>query len=83
MQFYKNKNYDYHFIRYNKLSFINQDNRQIIFYKNGKEHNTKNAAIIYYDMKIKHFCLNNLFYGYETRFTKQSWRQFISRLNLQ
>ncbi len=83
MQFYKNKNYDYHFIRHNKLSFANQDNERIVFYKDGKEHNNKNAAIIYYRIKVKHFCLNDLFYGYETRFTKQSWRKFISTLNSQ
>ena len=83
MQFYKNKNYDYHYIRYNKLSFVNQDSKQIIFYKDGKTSNKRNAAIIYYGIKAKHFCLNDLFYGYDTSFTKQYWRQFTSALNSQ
>lgn len=51
MQFYKNKNYDYHYIRYNKLSFVNQDSKQIIFYKDGKTSNKK--MLLLYIMALK------------------------------
>ncbi len=47
----------------------------INFYKNGKIHNTKNAAHI--NSIYKDYYLNNEFYGDQNNFNKQSWRRFI------
>ncbi len=46
------------------------------FFKNGKEHNSKNACYTRYDC-YKYFCLNGESYGTEKDFTKQSWRKFV------
>ena len=48
----------------------------VYFYKNGKYHNSKNAAIINY-IGYKEFSLNDEYYGDEYDFTKQSWRRFV------
>jgi hypothetical protein len=47
----------------------------IIFFKNAKEHNNKNASFINH-FKYKEFRLNNEFYGNYNDFTKHSWRRF-------
>jgi hypothetical protein len=49
--------------------------KSIWFYKNGKEHNNKNAAYIRYDGN-EYFYLNGKCYGYKNKFTKQSWHKF-------
>lgn len=46
------------------------------FYKNGKQHNNKNASYIKYK-KYKEFWLNGEFYGNKNNFTKKSWRRFV------
>mgnify|MGYP007071561290 FL=1 len=48
----------------------------VLFYKNGKENNTKNASYIA-KSGYKQFCLNDEDYGDQTNFTKQSWRRFV------
>ena len=78
MKFYSDKNNNnYHLgkIRLRKLTSIYIDNIGIDFFKNGKRHNSKNAACI--DCKFKQFYLNGQSYGYEYNFTKQSWRRFV------
>jgi hypothetical protein len=50
-------------------------NYTIEFFKNSKEHNTKNAA--YIDNEFKQFYLNGKCYSYNDDFTKESWRRFI------
>jgi hypothetical protein len=47
----------------------------IEFYKNGQNHNSKNAAKIYNNGN-KYFYLNGKYYGDQNDFTKQSWRKF-------
>ena len=78
MKFYKDKvnNNSYlRKIRFRKLTSIYIDNIGIDFFKNGKRHNSKNAAFT--DGIYKQFFLNGNFYGYESHFTKESWRKFI------
>ncbi len=85
MKFYKNKynfNYNYLFITVNnKLTAIHSDYYAVRFYKNGKEHNSKNAS--YSKFRYKEFCLNGKKYGYDYTFTKKSWRKFVRELKLQ
>jgi hypothetical protein len=77
MKFYRDKhnnaNYYWNKIIKYKLTAIYQD-FFILFFKNGKRHNTKNAA--YYFIIEKNFWLNDKRYGFETKFTKKSWRKF-------
>jgi hypothetical protein len=77
MKFYKSNSYYGPYldkILYNKLNAI-YSYYSVLFFKNGKEYNDKNAA--YISNKIKQFNLNDKFYGTEKDFTKQSWRKFV------
>jgi hypothetical protein len=80
MKFYRVTNYIYwsKFIN-SKLNAIYCD-ANIRFLKNGKHHNTKNAAFINYKGD-KQFILNGKFYGNQINFTKESWRRFV-KLNV-
>ena len=81
MKFYKEKYYT----NYSNLIFKNKLNAiycsyYTIFFKNGKYHNTKNAA--YTHNEHKDYYLNNKCYGGQyavtkQSFTKQSWRRFV------
>ena len=77
MKFYRDKrnnaNYYWNKIIKYKLTAIYQD-FFILFYKNGKRHNTKNAS--YNSIKYKDFYLNGKHYGNKNKFTKESWRKF-------
>jgi hypothetical protein len=68
-----NSKYYYQIIN-NKLTAVYCDDRTM-FFKNGKDHNSKNAAIHWLD-GFKEFCLNDITYGTEDDFTKESWRRF-------
>jgi hypothetical protein len=76
MKFYKGScnNLTYNKIIDNKLIavYLNFYN-SILFFKNGKYHNSKSSAIIHTD-GYKYF----YFYGkcYGNNFTKSSWRKF-------
>jgi hypothetical protein len=76
MKFYIDKygssNYFYKKIKSNNITALYQDHI-ILFYKNGKRHNARNAADIIDNSKI--FYLNGEWYG--ANFTKESWRKFI------
>lgn len=61
-------------IRFNNLTAIFHDFYEVIFYKNGKIHNSKNAAICR-ESKVKFFWLYDTNYGSE--FAKESWRIFV------
>ena len=76
MRFYKQKtNTNYcGFIFKNKLNAIYQG-FAIIFFENGLEHNSKNAA--YIGCFLKAFYLNGKYYGNENSFTKELWRRFV------
>lgn len=79
MKFYNDKNSDFYRIKIlrNYLTSICCNNVQTSFFKNGENHNTKNAACCnsYYEFEM--FYLNNHYYGDENHFTKQSWRKFV------
>jgi hypothetical protein len=70
--------FEYYFhIIFNKLNAVYYNgNSNVIFYKNGLEHNAKNAAGIYIN-GYKAFHLNGIFYGDNNVFTKQSWYRFV------
>jgi hypothetical protein len=74
MKFYRNFNYNE--VRMSKIIAICSDYYGVVFYKNGKMHNTRNAAYIN-DLGYKQFVLNDKYYGVETNFTKESWRRFV------
>ena len=77
MKFYVNKDFWNFFskiIIYN-FTCVHYDSIAIRFFKNGKRHNSKNAAYINYN-GYKEFYLNGQSYGYEYDFTKLSWRKF-------
>jgi hypothetical protein len=83
MKFYKYKQNFYYRdkIINNNLSAIycysyNKYTYNIIFFKNGKHHNTKNAAFVR-DGGYKSFYLNRIFYGNQNNFTKKSWHRFV------
>jgi hypothetical protein len=83
MKFYtedKNKNkynYNYwHKINKNKLTAIYSFYSIVWFFKNGLNHNDKNASYIKYNIR-KEFHLNGKKYGSHYNFTKQSWRKFV------
>jgi hypothetical protein len=79
MKFYKDKNTAYFINKIidNKLlAVIDTKYKTVVFYKNGKFHNNKNAAIIYNDDSLR-FYLNGTFYGFNDDFFKESWRRFI------
>ncbi len=73
MKFYNDK---FNTLFFNKI--INNDltcvysyTGAVIFYKNGKQHNSKNAS--YYNFfREKSFMLKNKYYGDENSFTKLS-----------
>lgn len=61
----------------NKLTAIySKENSYVQFYKNGKDHNSKNASYICIS-RYKEFWFNNKSYGTEKDFTKQTWRRFV------
>ena len=78
MKFYRDKKNNIYYwskIEANKLTAIHSD-YSVSFFKNGKRHNSKNTACVYYFV-IKEFFLNGKRYGYENDFTKKSWRKFV------
>jgi hypothetical protein len=78
MKFYRDKHsWDYLYkIKKYELAVIYFSSMEVYFFKNGKEHNSKNASYIG-RFGNKEFCLNGKFYGNENDFTKQSWHKFI------
>jgi hypothetical protein len=83
MKFYKYKQNFYYRdkIINNNLSAVycfsyNKYIYNIIFFKNGKYHNIKNAAFVR-DHGYKSFHLNGIFYGNNYKFNKKSWRRFV------
>lgn len=78
MKFYREKEAGVYFskIKDNKFSAIYSYSEFFQFFKNGKMHNTKNAAYKGND-GYKEFNLNGKCYGYKYNFTKQSWRRFV------
>jgi hypothetical protein len=80
MKFYIDKinRYFWGIIFKNKLTAIyNYSNKlfYVHFFKNGKRHNSKNAA--YINGIYKSYYLNGESCGYEYNFTKKSWRRFV------
>ena len=79
MKFYKDSNRYFYWrkIISNKLNaiYINITINIIVFFKNGENHNSKNASYFNYN-GFKEFSLNGKIYGYEKDFTKLSWRKF-------
>jgi hypothetical protein len=59
--------------------YINLLILRIQFFKSGLINNEKNAAITsnVTGYIFKQFWLNNILYGYENDFTKESWRRFV------
>jgi hypothetical protein len=89
MKFYRD-NYswcNYNFIKIeNKLTaiyyhFYSLNLYHIVFFKDGKNHNIKNASTIH-NNGFEEFCLNNKYYGNDYNFTKHSWRKFVRELKL-
>jgi hypothetical protein len=81
MKFYKDKsiNNDYYLktIFFKKLTVIYYDSYcSIIFFKNGKQHNTKNASYID-KYGYKQFRLNGKWCSMDKIFDKESWRAFV------
>jgi hypothetical protein len=78
MKFYKaDPKYNYwDKILVNKLTVIYCNNYLVRFFKNGTQHNTKNAAYFLED-KFKIFYLNAKEFGNQDDFTKKSWRKFV------
>ena len=77
MKFYTYK-YGFNFwnkIKVMKLSAIYGSCFIVWFFKNGKEHNNKNAS--YVDKNAKSFYLNGNYYGNHNDLTKESWQRFI------
>ena len=78
MKFYNN-NKKYNFwnkISNNKLTAIYCDYYGVWVLKNGKHHNTKNAAYVNF-RGYKEFILNGKLYGNHDNFNKKSWRRFV------
>ncbi len=80
MKFYRDKNKSdlyWNKILDNKLTCILFDYYEVItFYKNGLEHNSKNAALVTESTR-KLFYLNGIYHGDQIKFTKHSWRRFV------
>jgi hypothetical protein len=79
MKFYKEKsiNGNYFWFKIHEFNITAiYINSRTFFFKNGKYHNSKNAAYIRYD-GYKEFYLNNKYYDDVNKFTKQSWRKFV------
>ncbi len=86
MKFYKekeNSNYYWHKNFYTNISYIYQAYSYIKFFKNGKEHNDKNASYYSLTSNFKSYYLNNKAYGFSNDFNKQSWRKFVRAFKLQ
>jgi hypothetical protein len=83
MKFYKfEENFKYYeYVSYYNLTCILAIKNDVLFYKNGVLHNTKNAAYISYNkykrISYSQFYLNGGFYGYKKHFNKKSWRKYI------
>lgn len=79
MKFYVEKEISSYYlkIKKNKLNAIYGCCFIVWFFKNGKEHNFKNASFFDKRNKYKEFCLNDKIYGDQNDFTKQSWRRFV------
>ena len=80
MKFYNdNKISSYYWfkIKDNKLDAVYYYYYTIWFFKAGKRNNTRNAAYINDNRGLKQFYLNEIKYGNENSFTKQSWRKFV------
>jgi hypothetical protein len=75
MKFYKSKYYVPLFNFDEKFTAIYCHYEYVKFVKNGMYHNTKNAAYIRL-YGYKDFSLNDIKYGDNYKFTKQSWRRF-------
>ena len=80
MKFYKDiptYKFYYYYIISSRLTCIRIDKvyNAVVFYKNGKKNNFKNASYIV-NTGYKQFCLNDINYGNQTNFTKESWRKF-------
>ena len=83
MKFYKEYNNSYYYldkVEYNKLDAIYFSGIEtILFFIKGKKHNSKNAALIFFNAN-KRFYLNGKLYGKifgnQNDFTKESWRRF-------
>jgi hypothetical protein len=79
MKFYIDKKIFYYWFKIinNNLTavYVNK-NKSIRFFKNGKFHNTKNAAYIAY-RSYKEFILNDITFSFGFNFTKESWRKFV------
>mgnify|MGYP007069476646 CR=1 FL=1 len=59
-----------------KLTAIHNGFLMVRFYKNGRLHNTKNAACTD-DYAYREFRLNGNWYSVNKNFTKESWRRFV------
>jgi hypothetical protein len=80
MKFYieeKTNSYYWRKIKKNKLNAIYGSCFIVWFFKNGKEHNFKNASSFDKRNKYKKFCLNDKYYGDQNDFTKKSWRKLV------
>jgi hypothetical protein len=77
MKFYRDINSCYYWfkIKSNNLDAIYYGH-SVLFLKNGECHNAKNAAAIHSN-GYKVFYLNGKLYGYQTIFTKKTWRKFV------
>ena len=59
-----------------RLTAIHNSFFMVRFYKNGRLHNSKNAAVIN-DYGYREFRLNGNWYNLNKIFTKESWRRFV------
>lgn len=57
------------------LIAIQNAKKEVTFYKNGKMHNLKNAAI--FKSKDKFYFFNGVFHGKNLLFTKKTWRRHV------
>jgi beta-lactamase class D len=77
MKFYRDKRFYYwNKIKDNKLNAIHSHSNLTRFYRNGVEHNSRNASHVMND-SIEEFYLDGKCYGNESHFTKKSWRRFV------
>jgi hypothetical protein len=80
MKFYIDKNKSdlcWNKILDDKLTCILFDHYKVVtFYKNGIEHNSKNAALVSCSIR-KIFYLNGKYFGIDYDFTKKTWRKFV------
>ena len=79
MKFYKEIIYRTNYLDLiikNKLNSIYYHIFSVRFFKNGRIHNYKNAAVNW-DDRYAEFYLNNKLYGNQNNFNKKSWRRFV------